>query len=186
MGERPILFSGPMVRGLLTEGPTAKLQTRRLAKGDKPYAAVGDVLRVRESFRLPSVVDDRSPLEAPGLTAAYGYPLPPCWYEADGALSRPYPAEWGWGGPGKLRPGIHLPTALVRIRLEVTAVRLERLHEISDADAIAEGVMTLPGTGDPEADTPVRRFARLWGEINGPDSRGRNPLVWVVSFRRVP
>lgn len=78
-------------------------------------------------------------------------------------------------------PSIHMPRWASRITLEVTSVRVERLHEISDDDARAEGA---PGPFD-SLFTPRLRFERLWESINGPESWDANPWVWVVSFRKL-
>lgn len=77
------------------------------------------------------------------------------------------------------RPSIHMPRTASRITLEVTDVRVERLQDISEADALAEGV-------EPEApDECVIAFQRLWESINGPSSWEANPFVWVVEFKRL-
>lgn len=79
------------------------------------------------------------------------------------------------------RPGIHMPRWASRISLEVKAVRVERLHDISEADAEAEGV-------DPRGDGSARyraAFRLLWCEIYGHASWDANPWLWCVSFARV-
>ncbi len=209
MKERGILFSAPMVRALLAG---TKTQTRRVVKwrdvdaglslsfsglraygyaqgwvleSDSrtstewrckptpcPYGQLGDRLWVRETF-AGSIAYER-----------HGYPLKDwgnkLWYVADGE-----PRSGQWTRP---RPSIHMPRALSRITLEVTGVRVERLQDISEADAQAEGV-------DP-ADEPNQlrwqhysphgvAYARLWDDINGPGSWDANPWVWVVEFKRV-
>lgn len=100
------------------------------------------------------------------------------------------------------RPSIHMPRCLSRITLEVTGVRVERLHAITEEDAKAEGVepftpprghispdQRVPGPGFDRVrlgDQPHRLpFADLWEKINGAESWDANPWVWVVSFRRV-
>lgn len=187
MNEHDILFKGAMVRALLhPDAEVRKTQTRRLVKpGPKPYARVGDVLRVRESFRLPANLDALSPTAVgdKAMDAGYSGPWSPCVYEADGEYNGAVD-RWSlanqWGGIGKLRPGIHMPTWLVRIRHKVKAIRQERLREITEADAIAEGVLTLPGDSD-----PTTRFHELWASIHGDphgDIQAANPLVWVVSW----
>lgn len=73
------------------------------------------------------------------------------------------------------------------INLEITSVRVERLQDISEADAIAEGVNVHPDHyGKPRTSlySPVQAFRYLWESINGPESLDANPWVWVVSFRR--
>ena len=87
------------------------------------------------------------------------------------------------------RPSIHMPRWASRITLEITDIHVERLQEISYADAMAEGVEfwhhaeTLKGLA---ACCEHRyEFEDLWTSINGPGSWDANPWVWVVEFRRV-
>lgn len=80
------------------------------------------------------------------------------------------------------RPSIHLPRWASRLTLEVTDVRVQRLHEISGADAYAEGCSE---HGPEKLGLAVHSFARVWREINGSDSWESNPWVWAISFRRV-
>lgn len=101
------------------------------------------------------------------------------------------------------RPSIHMPRWASRITLEVTGVRVERLQEISEADAEAEGAaFTCPQCGndlddehgaevhaacdDPDIGSHGEGFRRIWTAINGPGSWEANPFVWVIEFRRVP
>lgn len=223
MKERPILFSGPMVRALLAG---TKTQTRRAAKVEStlgidsilalrragghaatyllpdqaaeaavccPYGRPGDRLWVREAFRFPASLDHLSPSVCgdKALDAGYRTPWAPTQFEADGSRT----GEWrGFDTPpektkpGKLRPGIHMPRWASRILLEITGVRVERLQDISEADALAEGSFIWAR----EQDTPVRDldearlvYHQLWEEINGPGSWDANPWVWVVEFKRV-
>ncbi|MEB3169133.1 MAG: hypothetical protein VKK97_10435, partial [Synechococcaceae cyanobacterium] len=87
------------------------------------------------------------------------------------------------------RPSIHMPRWASRITLEITGVRVERLQQISEDDAIAEGVTpTMPIYGDCggfEHQGGRDAFWRLWESINGSDSWHANPWVWVVEFQRV-
>ena len=213
MKERPILFSAPMVRAILSG---TKTQTRRILKlkwgfdleerddgtlwpwaehpdCDEdvwmpcPQGDIGDRLWVREAFRFPASLDHLSPSVCgdKALDAGYRTPWAPTQFEADGSRT----GEWrGFDTPpektkpGKLRPGIHMPRWASRIALDIKAVRVERLQDISEADALAEGVphsLNLPGG----------RFARenfehLWWTINGDGSWDSNPWVWVVEFER--
>ncbi|MGP1682855.1 MAG: hypothetical protein ACTS8S_11070, partial [Giesbergeria sp.] len=160
MKERPILFTAPMVRALL-DG--SKTQTRRVIKdqsiGERfshmtedgrahlewlgtpccgtgvwdvpeysaqvacPYGGIGDRLWVRETFRGCRAYE------------VQGYPPKdwgnkPIWFEADGAPPG-RPDQWA----SRSRPSIHMPRWASRITLEVTGVRVERLQNISEADA---------------------------------------------------
>lgn len=92
----------------------------------------------------------------------------------------------------RIRPSIHMPRWASRLTLTVTDVRVERLQDISEADAIAEGcpVSTMPGTiGHPlcpvgfnEMGTPIYWFRELWNSINGPDAWDANPWVVALTF----
>lgn len=202
MKERPILFSAPMVRAILSD---VKTQTRRVVSarheslyecdgsalyrdvrhGDPvpvscPYGSPGDVLWVRETWGL----FDR---EAIGGEKGYGV----AWRATHPSLDDG--AEWIDGpvdypatikASEKWRPSIHMPRWVCRLRLRVTSVRAERLHDISEADARAEGVGPL---GVDEDDyTHAAKFRALWDSINGkrfPWSSG--PRVWAISFERI-
>lgn len=93
-------------------------------------------------------------------------------------------------GRGAWRPSIFMPRWASRISLEITSVRAERLHQISEADAKAEGAPLAFNQGprsDPDRDTSHRAgFEKLWREINGSESWNANLWVWVIGFNRVP
>ena len=168
MAKRPILFSGPMVRALL-DGK--KTMTRRVlkpqpdpeapvagaefvAQGDDPGRwcwlngfdgsivapfsvpyATGDRLWVREAWATSPTYDDLKPSELGGEESIR--------YAADG-----YWETWGWGDLGKIkgrnRPSMFMPRWASRLTLIVTDVRVQRLQEISEDDAKAEGVLEKP------------------------------------------
>lgn len=200
MKERPILFSGEMVRAILAG---TKTQTRRVVKvplwdppmerafapgcgiwrgADSsevrcPYGSAGSRLWVREAF-------------ARDYFSATPY-LPP-------EQRHGYRADWTQRAADtapepKWTPSIHMPRWASRLTLEVTGVRVERLQDISEEDARAEGIVesgTAPGWFKPKADgsfaDPARgAFQLLWESINGAESWAANPWVWVVEFRRV-
>lgn len=172
MTERPILFSGPMVRALL-DG--SKTQTRRVVKCHVedyggilhtktvcPYGQPGDRLWVRESID--------------GIWGCDAH------YIADEAHLSEYIKDW-WDTPQRLPckkiPSIHMPRWASRITLEVTGVRVERLQDISHQDAIAEGGVEVAGgwwshdgtTMDTPGDTnlggtAVDSYRVLWESIN--------------------
>lgn len=97
--------------------------------------------------------------------------------------------EWYRKWWASWRPSIFLPRWASRLNLEVIDVRVERLRDISDADAIAEGV-----TGDGGHAVrgcfvnrgPRDAYFQLFEDINGAGSFAKNPWVWVVEFRRLP
>jgi hypothetical protein len=89
----------------------------------------------------------------------------------------------------RCKPSIHMPRWASRILLEVTEVRVERLQDISEVDAFAEGAECIEVGGEPGVALSEwshrEGFIELWQSINGPDSWALNPWVWVVSFRRI-
>jgi hypothetical protein len=191
--ERPILFSGPMVRSIL-DG--RKTQTRRAVKfvqfdrSDTPgydWHFRGTAKGTKRSSLWQDMRHEQilsmCPYGKPGdrlwvretWLCATGEPGPMlCHYQADG--DRP---EFN----GLWKPSIHMFRWASRITLEITGVRVERLQGISEADAIAEGVECCSGWIG-HAGEPRRIFCDLWKSINGPESWAANPWVWVVEFRR--
>ena len=218
MKERPILFSAPMVRAIL-DG--SKTQTRRIIKNDPyvvdydifmdtptgskklgkakavydskhkfhvscPYGRKGNRLWVKETARLnlgseENVIQYRADMAIEEIQED--------WFSEDPVLRR-----WIWGQsvkPEGWRPSILMPRKASRITLEVEAVRVERLQEISEEDAIAEGI------GKPiggcffnygratRLPTGRESYRTLWESINGPGSWDANPYVWVIEFRRI-
>lgn len=149
MTDKPIIFSAPMITALLAG---TKTQTRRLLK--PPYGTLewlgndqwrpictkifpGDRLWVRECWRTASAYDDLSPSQMGGEE--------PIRYEADQAWQ-----TWGWGRPhstGRHRAARHMPRWASRLMLIVTDVRVQRLAEISEEDARAEGCRASPWPG---------------------------------------
>lgn len=135
----------------------------------------GDRLWVREAWRTTSAWDRTPPRDLPGGVGLH--------YEADG---RPN-AHFCFG---KLRPGMFMVRGASRITLEVTGVRVERLQEIGEADAMAEGAPSADLVSGRECIFPHQGLHRwgfqlLWQQINGLDSWDDNPWVWVMSFRVV-
>lgn len=203
-----ILFSGPMVRAIL-EG--RKTQTRRVMKpqpGEAPgigpvwngsddknewiknctYGSPGDSLCVRETFAIRNSKGD----------GVYNY-----YYKADASKEDlnhidEYGVKW--------KPSIHMPRVASRIQLKITGIRVDRLQNISEDDAKAEGIVfvdhgknqwgqQIPGFAIKEDalkgwercfSTARYAFANIWNLIN--EKRGYgwnlNPWVWVISFDR--
>jgi hypothetical protein len=184
--ERPILFSTPMVKAIL-EG--RKTVTRRVVKGrplewlqpcmftpefvadqgnnNCPYGQPGDILWVRETFS--QVAEDRFI------------------YKVDGDK---HPLDWPW------KPSIHMPRAACRLRLEILSITVEKLQDISEEDAIREGIEPQPAFENiPQwkdytnngctTGWPCVSFASLWQSINGKESWDANPFCWVINFRKL-
>jgi hypothetical protein len=114
-------------------------------------------------------------------------------YEADRPRPQPLAGKRDGGATPKWwkRPAIFMPRAASRIDLEGTSVRVERLQDISQADARAEGAPPSHPSIDRVsrefgyADFPRSWYAQLWEQINGAGSWSANPWVWVVEFKRV-
>lgn len=180
--ERPILFSGPMVRAIRE---CRKWQTRRIVKPEPDWIrpAVG-VDGIAHGYCGSGPTD--------GISCPYGKPGDCLWVrEAWAPLvvgnerDFIYRADYHAGlekrdGDQKWKPSIHMPRIACRLMLEITGVRVERLQDISEADAVAEGAQC---AGFPAALTNYGAFGQLWKKINGPDSWAANPWVWVVEFK---
>ncbi|MGJ7544589.1 hypothetical protein [Variovorax sp. LT1R16] len=200
MRERPILFSAPMVRPVLAG---TKTQTRRAMRDQ--VVPPGTVQMARPGYC--EIVNEHG-VHIPGFYCPYGKPGDRLWVreawshaEFKGArgeiaavperFQHPnfchYSAEWQHS---KMRwtPGIHMPRWASRILIEINDVRVERLQDISEADALAEGVRH--SYGEPFDTTHTisdrRRYELLWEQINGSGSWATNPWVWAVSFHRLP
>lgn len=161
MSDRPILFSAPMVRALL-DG--RKTQTRRLAWG-KPFGVDGvDDLAaqdmMRDGFKVSGMDDTEHRICWPPTIWQKIKPGDRLWVRENFAHvggSDPgillYEATWREDAtragcdqplpdvPPKWTPCIHMPRKLSRVMLEVTGVRVQRLHDLSEQDAIAEGAV---------------------------------------------
>ncbi|KKO55869.1 hypothetical protein LG59_5093 [Serratia ureilytica] len=224
MKERPVIFNSEMVRAILNG---RKTQTRRVIKnqrmgdcwsvkpaevplyerhshdwwlptGTKPYSAlpvcpfgqVGDQLWVRETFM---------DLTGTGIEATTGK-FEGFAYRADtsaGSYGDEVRKEYGLNWT----PSLHMPRKACRILLEITAVRVERLNDISEEDAKAEGVRAIEnnfGNGPaycdyllPNLDDAAEWYNRasdsfrsLWKSIYGAENWSANPWVWVIEFKR--
>ncbi|AZD84729.1 Phage protein [Pseudomonas chlororaphis subsp. aureofaciens] len=215
--EHQILFKGPMVRAILDGRKTV---TRRLVKPQFP-ASVCEVLpylNYRGAWIPRNPLRPDEPWEREVRLCPYGQPGDRLWvreslgydceyghyFDAGGAhgetvylcsLFDDEEAQTGYSYDGLLPersvPSIHLHRRYSRIQLEVTAVRVERLQDISEDQALAEGIAKHPDGGYHVKESghywagPIDSFASLWESINGADSWNTNPWVWVVEFKQV-
>lgn len=180
MKERPILMSAPMVRATL-DG--TKTQTRRVAKKPVKHPDLGNL------YAPGALVLEREPQHVIDRCCPYGQPGDHLWVREAWAFHPDYPertrrviyrADRGVEHDvDRWRPSIHMPRWASRTTLEIHGVRIERLQDISEADAKAEGMPELTGIN------PVRWYAELWETINGAGSWAANPWVWVVEFNDV-
>jgi hypothetical protein len=219
MKLRSILFKGAMVRAILdgTKGQTRRVakpvhdggvitgpapgggaveafgggnwhSPSRMERRDCPYGQPGDQLWVRETF---AKID--------------GQTQP--WIETDYRATYTHGDRLGdsLGIKKRWTPAIHMPRDASRITLQVTGVRVERLNEISEVDALAEGISSVRtpewdarhfpdwlkqfeqaraiGAKPPLGPMPSQAYAALWDEINGPGAWAANPWVWAITFK---
>lgn len=178
MAERPILFSGPMVRAIL-EG--RKTQTRRIIKPQPPDGAhpffilCSNYEKDEGRWRFAANKDHLSETVLGPITCPYGKPGDRLWVREGHALDgsqvfyRAGHAEAESSGPRvdiRWRPSIFMPRWASRITLEITGVRVERLQEISEADCLEEGI--IHAGWDPERyGSVVECYRDLWQSING-------------------
>jgi hypothetical protein len=148
-----------------------------------PYGQPGDQLWVKETARLnlgseENVIQYRADMAISEIQED--------WFSDDPVLRR-----WIVGQsikPEGWRPSILMPRRASRITLEITGIRVERLNDISEADAKAEGCnghFVDGHAGYPIGYAPQDEYRTLWESINGPGSWAANPWVWVVEFRKV-
>lgn len=203
--DRQILFSGPMVRALLAG---SKTQTRRVVKvpHENPLGK-WEVLpwggpnggRTRDGQTMPfqNVIAHARTGEIIGCP--YGQPGDRLWVRETWAPNLVMPIEHRPAGDylyaatnaGKYavprwKPSIHMPRAASRITLEITGVRVERLQDISEADASEEGcgfLLTEYERWDGDPDLYRKLYRVLWEQINGPGSWAAKPWVWVIQFK---
>ena len=192
MKEIPILMSTPMIQAILDE---RKTETRRIVKKQPhtpgcwimqginwlfpnvnpyvkikcPYGSIGDVLWVRETWAKISVPDGTTARKI--LTE----------YKADNKV---------WHDQIKWKPSIFMPRVACRIRLEVTDIRAERLHSITEEGAIAEGIESKNGVYKDYLSgefyrKPKQSYLTLWESINGKGSWIKNDWVWVIKFKKL-
>jgi hypothetical protein len=219
MKERPILFSAPMVKAIIAGHKT---QTRRVVKPSayqKRYVKGSWGKRVptmKEWNLMAGDAQTAIKVSAGKYECPYGQPGERLWvretwacrakiervlgvcYRAD-EVTISYPdrimelAKIGTRYAGNWRPSIFMPRWASRITLEIAEVRVERVQDISEADAKAEGMASvrdewMGACGDfDETLTHKQLYEILWDSINGKAHPwSSNPWVWVVGFRKLP
>lgn len=219
MKEQPILFNGDMVRAILDGRKTQTRRVVKIPKGWVPESPDGSSLVLGQitsahpkkgKFGLFITRTDDGFIQRDIVLCPYGQPGDRLWVreshylKEDGngvayaADNEPLPTGAKVHGFTKLRPSIHMPRWASRITLEITDVRVERLQDISEEDAKAEGLKyhsdlygyrlygKYSGIGPTDGVGALDSFRSLWQSINGLESWDANPWVWVVEFRRMP
>ena len=167
-----------------------------IARQRCPYGQPGDLLWVRETFCLEHEAEGNQPPHRDGRPIKHNsdpFDGQSVWVQPHYRATDPAPElvyEFGTcprcedGEPhAHWKPSIHMPRWASRITLRITDVRVERLTNITAADALAEGVQ-IPVNADWRASWPRAHFASLWDGINAKRGHGwsANPWVWVVEF----
>jgi len=195
MKERPIPFRGHAVRAILAGSQTMTRRVVRLRAGEIAHEGGDGSLHAVSNTTWGCCVERV-------IQCPYGVPGDMLWVRE----------TWGWacgdhGGPicdarcvmyradynngfhpddGRWRPSIFMPRWASRLKLRIMSIRVERVQDITEADAKAEGVVPVPGT---EGNSHSYRwpFCLLWDGINAASGHGwdANPWVWVVGFERV-
>jgi hypothetical protein len=228
MNIKPILYSMPMVQAIQENRKTRTRRTKGLEKLKDhyfqslvhhatgkftfvkngnfnpssediieikcPYGEVGDILWVRENFYTASNWDHWKPSGLQLVNAEVFYQADLSNYDIVRPVSR-----------GKMRPNIFLPFFYARIFLQIKSVTVERLQDVTEADAIAEGIKydeqfkkytcylcenkghegVVAMCDDGFFSNPIDSFRTLWKSINGQSSWHQNPWVWVIEFEKV-
>lgn len=201
---KPILFNTEMVRAILDGRKTV---TRRIVKPQPkcfgPNIAYtdheADLFFGANVGRLRCHVCGGSPQYSSGGTEISQYWEPPfkpgdVIYVRETWAELPYGYVYraddecpeGWDSDDKWRPSTHMPKELARLFLRVKSVRIERLNDMTEEDAIAEGFPDAPAGED----SPLERFSQLWDKTIKHGERDvygwyGNPYVWVIEFENV-
>lgn len=177
--EHPIIFSGAMVRAILAG---KKTQTRRIKYNQYKDWRSGHRLWVKETFSIETNQHLAAPSYAPPFKDR---PVnwiddevwEQCYYRATDLTP-----QLGYGDSVELeckwRHSIHMPRWASRINLEITKIKVQQLLDISEEDAIKEGI-------EAEYLSPINQFRALWESRHGQGSWSDNPLVWVTEFKQV-
>lgn len=144
------------------------------AKSLCPYGQVRDHLWVRETFSM----NHSTHYATRQGNAPSGILYRASWDKDTDYYDRPFDGDRKW------RPSIFMPRAYSRITLEITDIRVERLKDVSDEDAMREGIHALgQGIGEMSA---REVFSKLWDTINGKRASWEsNPWVWVITFKKI-
>jgi hypothetical protein len=152
-----------------------------------PYGQPGDLIAFTETFAFGPGYDGLPPRSVPAE------PYVQVWYQADAAAA---------AARGRWRPAMFMPYWASRYTGVVTGVRVERVQEIGEKDAVAEGIERVggeasvcpwrnylkgkPGEMGLHCSAPSRSFQTLWDSINAKTHPwDSNPWVWVYSFRPI-
>lgn len=183
--ERPIIFSPPMVRAIMSRTKTV---TRRIMKtqpmpfGSDLWILKTKILKTKDDSAIVWSVDEKPPMHLLTELSPYGIPgdnlwVRETWYVQEGANLPLYRADYyatmhrfgqlslKWKSP------IFMPRRFSRLTLQIVSLRAERLQQMTEEDARKEGVQS------------IKEYALLWDVLHSESNWQSNPWVWVVDFR---
>ncbi len=207
MKQHPLLFSTLMVQAILSR---QKTQTRRIVTKHKsgpcgsalkkhldwsviypnnPYGIkvpILEVLGYQKHETIHRVYPPYEPSDQIWVRETWVWEGDTGWQDMCPIGSFYYKADFEENeGPTKWKPSIFMPREACRIILEITDIRAERLHDITEEDAKLEGVgKFISPIIDPDF---YHRyvFRELWIDINGEDNWNKNPFIWAIKFKRI-
>ena len=208
--ERPILFSGPMVRAILNG---TKTQTRRVVNPQPSMVTGAGGADCTNRYTWPDKKSGTQLCEYPSWAnpqmlsqCHHGKPGDRLWVRETfqytgpelnidpGYVYRATDPDWSEMEGFTWKPSIFMPRAVSRILLEITSVRVERVQDITEEDAKAEGIkhgMDAVYASALLEDKPLcparREFMLLWDTLNAKRGFGwdENPWVWVITFKKI-
>lgn len=189
----------------------ASIETNLIFRGNSqkihsPYGSPSDQLWVRENWRITAWDEDDGTIRidylADGAKSSWltipesadpdGEIFIRLWQQssedaekAGCPLDEDERYNWESGqSPCRVRPSIYMPRWASRIALEITGIRVERLQEISEQNAISEGACPPLYADEPVFDCRLA-YQQLWESVHGKGSWDKNPFVWVIEFNRI-
>jgi len=184
-----------------------------------PYGQIGDIIWIREAWKFTGIDEDGEfhVTFKDGISTSFYPPnfesediwfhrlekLMDVMYKKDKVIEDEENERFTWNDADvPWKPSIHMPKDVCRIHLKITDIRIEKLHEISESDAIKEGIEKIFDVDNPPHAwigwkdysgvdeipfnniSPEASFHSLWESINGKDSWKKNPWVWVIHFEK--
>ena len=196
---RPLLVSDPLIHPISTGRKTETRRTNGLDWVNELPDAWEFVAQEGKTFHFKR----KDQPESAAINSRYGLPGDTLWVRENWYVDRGYSAlmprhipqrpsvrrGYTADGPrpqwaGKVRPSLFMPRWLSRFTLEITAVKVERVQEITEEGAAREGFLPEYLGEFSGFNYPARTwYMNTWKNLNGPDSWDLNPWVWVVSFQ---
>lgn len=185
MNTKPILFSTEMVQAILAGRKTQTRRTKGLkVVNDNPDSHLFNSFSIdNDNATFKRLEGMWQGVDVPYKTGDILWVRETFAFNPDFQFAPIYKADSNITKFIKWKPSIHMPKEACRLFLKVTNVRVERLQDITEMDAIFEGCMQYEK--DTDWMTALYGFELLWKKINGESSWKSNPWVWVIEFERI-